>query len=75
MPPDLSISNEEMEVFAIEIICKNLTNILIGTQYIHNASKGKIYENASKNILTQPKQGITNLCYRQLEFKSTWPQS
>ena len=35
------------------------------------SSKGKIYEKYLKNILAKPKQEITNLNYRQLEFKST----
>ena len=33
--PDLSINNEEMEAFSIEIINKNSKNILISTQCWH----------------------------------------
>ena len=62
-----------MEAFSIEIICKNLKNILIGTQYIHTASKCKIFEKYLKKtkIPGKPKQEITNLYYRRLESKST----
>ena len=60
-----------MEAFSIEIIWKHLKNILIGTQYSHTASKGKVFEKYLKKILTKPKQEITNLYYRQLESKST----
>ena len=60
-----------MEAFSIKIICKNFKNILISTQYSDPSGKGKIFEKYLKNILTKPKQEITNLNYRQLEFKST----
>ena len=48
-PSDLTISNEEIEAFSIEIIYKNFKNILIGTQYSLPASKGKIFEKHLKN--------------------------
>ena len=60
-----------MEAFSIKIIGKNSKNILISTQYSDPSSKGKIFEKYLKNILAKPKQEITNLNYRQLEFKST----
>ena len=61
-----------MEVFSIEGISKN---ILIYTQYSHPSSKCKIFEKVPlKHVLTKQKK-MTNLCHRQLEFKSTWLQS
>ena len=54
-PPDLSISNEEIEAFSIEIICKNFKNILIGIQYSLPASKGKIFEKFLKKYFNKTK--------------------
>ena len=67
LPPDLSISNEEMEAFSIEIICKNLKNILIGTQYSHTASKGKIFEKYLKKYFNK-----TKTRNNQSKLSSTW---
>ena len=55
MSPDVSISNEEIEIFSMEVICKNFKNILIGTQYIHTASKGKIFEKYLKKYFNKTK--------------------
>ena len=53
LQPDLSISNEEMEDFSIEIINKNSKNILISTQYKDPLSKSKIFEEYLKKFCQQ----------------------
>ena len=55
---------------SLETICKNLKNILIGTQYSYAASKGKIFEKYLKKFLTKPKQEITNLYNQPISSSS-----
>ena len=64
--------NKETKNITVGNITVKLNSSEKDIQYSDPSSKGKIFKkNTAKNILIKSKQEITNLNYRQLEFKST----